>query len=196
MPDVVYPPEVVAARIAELGRRIGEDHPGDGRLWLVGALKGAVFFLADLARAIPRDVALDFVQTSSYGADTESSGNVRILRDVEHDVEGQDVILVEDIVDSGRTANTLLRLFRQRRPRSLRLAALLDKPARRVEPVHIDYCGFQAPDVFLVGYGLDHAERYRNLREIRELDAGVDRDAPPARNLSKSGDGRPMRGGA
>jgi hypoxanthine phosphoribosyltransferase len=94
---------------------------------------------------------------------------VRIVRDLEHDIEGEDVILVEDIVDSGRTANALLRFFAARRPRSLKLAALLDKPSRRVEPVHIDYCGFRAPDRFLVGYGLDHAERYRNLREIRSL---------------------------
>jgi len=169
MAEVVYPEEAVAARVAELGRKIGEDYRDGSRLWLIGALKGAVFFLADLARAVPRDVSLDFVQASSYGDRTDSSGNVRILRDVEHDVEGDDVILVEDIVDSGRTANALLRLFEARKPRSLKLAALLDKPSRRVEPVHIDYCGFRAPDVFLVGYGLDHAERYRNLREIRSL---------------------------
>lgn len=173
MPEIVYPEDVVAARVAELGCKIGADYPGSRRLWLVGALKGAVFFLADLARAVPRDVALDFVQTSSYGAGTESSGNVRILRDIEHDIEGDDVILVEDIVDSGRTANALLRLFEARNPRSLKLAALLDKPSRRVEPVHIDYSGFRAPDVFLVGYGLDHAERYRNLREIRSIQASA-----------------------
>ena len=176
MSDVLYREEAVSARVAELGRRIADDYPSDRRLWLIGALKGAVFFLADLARSVPRDVALDFVQTSSYGDNTESSGNVRILRDVDHDVEGDDVILVEDIVDSGRTASALLRLFQARRPRSLRLAALLDKPARRVEPIHIDYCGFRAPDVFLVGYGLDHAERYRNLREIRSL---VEPQQPP-----------------
>lgn len=169
MSEIIFPENVVAARVAELGRKIGEDFPNERRLWLIGALKGAVFFLADLARSVPRDVALDFVQASSYGDATTSSGNVRILRDVEHDIEGDDVILVEDIVDSGRTANTLLRLFKARKPRSLKLAALLDKPSRRVEPVHIDYCGFRAPDVFLVGYGLDHAEQYRNLREIRSI---------------------------
>jgi hypoxanthine phosphoribosyltransferase len=170
--EIVFPEAAIAARVFELGRRIDEDFPdsdGSPRLWLIGALKGATFFFADLARAVQRDVALDFVQASSYGAAAESSGNVRIVRDVEHDVEGDDVILVEDIVDSGRTAHALLRFFASRRPRSLKLAALLDKPARRVEPVHIDYCGFRAPDVFLVGYGLDYAQRYRNLREIRSL---------------------------
>ena len=167
MSEIVFTEGAIAARVEELGRRIGEDYPGNGRLWLIGALKGALFFHADLARAVPRDVALDFVQASSYGDSTESSGNVRIVRDVEHDIEGDDVILVEDIVDSGRTARTLLDLFAARRPRSLRLAALLDKPSRRVEPVEIDYRGFEAPDAFLVGYGLDYAERYRNMREIR-----------------------------
>ena len=169
MSEVVFDERVIAARVSELGRQIGEDFPGDGRLWLIGALKGALFFHADLARAIPRDVALDFVQAASYGDGAESSGNVRILRDVEHDVAGDDVILVEDIVDSGRTARVLLDLFAARRPRTLKLAALLDKLSRRVVPVEIDYRGFDAPDVFLVGYGLDHAERYRNLREVRAL---------------------------
>jgi hypoxanthine phosphoribosyltransferase len=172
MSEVVFDETAIAAQVSELGRRIGEDFPGDGRLWLIGALKGALFFHADLARAVSRDVALDFVQAASYGEGTESSGNVRILRDMEHDVEGDDVILVEDIVDSGRTARALLDLFAARRPRSLRLAALLDKPSRRVVPVHIDYRGFEAPDAFLVGYGLDHAEQYRNLREIRALRLG------------------------
>ena len=167
--EILFPERIIADRVKELGRRIAEDYPDDTRLWLIGALKGASFFLTDLARAIPRDVALDFVHASSYDRGTASSGNVRILRDIDHDIAGQDVILVEDIVDSGRTANVLLSLFEARRPRSLKLAALLDKPARRVEPVRIDYCGFHAPDVFLVGYGLDHAERYRNLREIRSL---------------------------
>ena len=172
MSEIVFPEEAIQARVCELGRRIGEDHPSDRRLWLIGALKGALFFHADLARAVPRDVAIDFVQASSYGDETESSGNVRILRDADHDFEGDDVILVEDIVDSGRTANTLLRLFAERKPHSLKLAALLDKPSRRVEPVHIDYCGFRSPDAFLVGYGLDHAQKFRNLREIRSLDEG------------------------
>jgi hypoxanthine phosphoribosyltransferase len=167
--EILFSEEVIAARVAELGRRIAEDYQDNHRLWLIGALKGALFFLADLARAVSRDVAVDFVHASSYGNDKVSSGNVRILRDVDHDLAGEHVILVEDIVDSGRTASALLRLFEARSPRSLKLAALLDKPTRRVEPVHIDYCGFRVPDVFLVGYGLDHAERCRNLREIRSI---------------------------
>lgn len=155
--------ERIADRVLELGAAIEADHAWDRPVWLVGALKGAAFFLADLARAVERDVKIDFIQASSYGAGTESSGNVRIVRDLDHDISGCDVVLVEDIVDSGRTANALLRLLQGRKPASLRLATLLDKPSRRVEPVEIDYCGFEVPDQFVVGYGLDAAESFRNL---------------------------------
>jgi hypoxanthine phosphoribosyltransferase len=161
--ELLLPPERIAARVAEIGSAIDADHASDRPLWLVGALKGAAFFLADLARAVERDVKIDFIQASSYGAGTESSGNVRIVRDLDNDISGCDVVLVEDIVDSGRTANALLRLLRDRKPASLRLASLLDKPSRRVEPVEIDYRGFEVPDKFVVGYGLDAAERFRNL---------------------------------
>ena len=142
----------IADRVGELGAAIAADYPGDRPLWLVGALKGATIFLADLARAIDGDVRIDFLQASSYGAGAESSGSVRLVRDIEHDIAGCDVILVEDIVDSGRTANVLLRLLAQRGPRSLRLATLLDKPSRRVEEVRIDYLGFEIEDEFVVGY--------------------------------------------
>jgi hypoxanthine phosphoribosyltransferase len=162
----------IQTRVRELGLRIADDFPpapGGPALWLVGALKGATFFLADLARAIPRDVSVDFVQTSSYGDSTEHSGNVRLLRDLEHDIAGDDVILVEDIVDSGRTARALLELLAARRPRTLKLCTLLDKPSRRVVEIEIDYLGFEIPDQFVVGYGLDYAERYRNLSDIRVM---------------------------
>lgn len=161
--------ERIAGRVKEIGSNIERDHSGDRPLWLIGALKGAAFFLADLARAVDRDVRIDFIQASSYGSGTESSGNVRIVRDLDHDIAGCDVILVEDIVDSGRTANVLLRLLRERRPASLRLATLLDKPSRRVEPVEIDYRGFEIDNQFVVGYGLDAAERYRNLPGVWTL---------------------------
>jgi len=163
--------EQIAARVREMGAAISADHASSRPLWLVGALKGAVFFLSDLARAVEHDVRIDFVQASSYGEGTVSSGNVRIARDLDHDISGCDVVLVEDIVDSGRTANVLLRLLRERKPSSLRLAALLDKPSRRIEPVEIDYRGFEVEDAFMVGYGLDKAERYRNLAGIWTPDA-------------------------
>ncbi len=165
----------IESRVAELAERIGRDFPASPHappLWLVGALKGSVFFLADLARAIDRDVSLDFVQASSYGDSTETSSNVRLLRDLDHDIAGADVILVEDIVDSGHTAQALLRLLGSRKPHTLKLATLLDKMSRRAVEVPIDYRGFEIPDRFVVGYGMDHAERYRNLRDIRILPAG------------------------
>ncbi|MBI1354792.1 MAG: hypoxanthine phosphoribosyltransferase [Acidobacteria bacterium] len=164
--------ERIAARVGELGATIDADFPDAGRpLWLVGALKGAAFFLADLARAIRRDVRLDFVRASSYGASTESSGTVRLLLDLSADVAGCDVILAEDIVDSGRTANALVRLLQSRNAASVTIAALLDKPSRRVEPVEIRYRGFEIEDRFVVGYGLDAAESYRNLPGVWTLGA-------------------------
>jgi hypoxanthine phosphoribosyltransferase len=154
--------EAISARVAELGAQITEDYAGE-RLVLVGVLKGAAVFLGDLLRAIDLDVTYDFVATSSYGADTKSSGVVRILKDVDRTLEGEHILIVEDIVDTGLTLDYLIRLFESRQPRSLRLCTLLDKPARRVQPIRIDYCGFTIPDRFVVGYGLDANERYRNL---------------------------------
>lgn len=159
--------EQIHSRVAEIGRAIGQDFADDDRpLWLIAALKGACLFQADLARAIDRDAALGFVRASSYGAETASSGIVRITVNLEEDIAGADVILVEDIVDTGRTARVLLDCLAARRPRTLRLASLLDKPSRRETPITIDYRGFEIPDEFVVGYGLDHAESYRNLPEI------------------------------
>jgi hypoxanthine phosphoribosyltransferase len=162
----------IAARVSELGQAIGNDFPASqspAPLWLIGAMKGAIFFQADLARAINRDVALGFIRASSYGAETTSSGDVRIAVELTDDIAGADVILVEDIVDTGYTARALLDRLAAANPRTLRLAALLDKPSRREQPVQIDYSGFEIPDEFVVGYGLDHAERYRNLSGISVL---------------------------
>ncbi len=162
----------ISARVAELGQTIGEDFPTNSSaepLWLVGALKGAVFFQADLARAIDRDVGIGFVRALSYGTGTTSSGDVHVTMDLEDNVAGAHVILVEDIVDTGYSARALLDRLAAAKPRTLRLAALLDKPSRRELPITIDYRGFEIPDQFVVGYGLDHDERYRNLRDISVL---------------------------
>ncbi len=162
----------ISARVEELGQTIGEDFPTNSSaepLWLIAALKGAVFFQVDLARAIDRDVGLGFVRASSYGTGATSSGDVRVTVDLEDNIAGAHVILVEDIVDTGYSAQALLDRLAAAKPRTLRLAALLDKPSRRELPITIDYRGFEIPDQFVVGYGLDHDERYRNLRDISVL---------------------------
>jgi hypoxanthine phosphoribosyltransferase len=157
----------IRRRIREVARQIRKDF-ADEPLHLVGVLKGAVFFLADLAREIPGEVSFDFIAVSSYGKNTHSSGQVRLTRDLDSSVEGKNVIVVEDILDTGMTLQYLLRIFEQRNPKALRVAVLLDKPSRRLTPVRADYIGFSIPNEFVVGYGLDYAERYRNL-----LDVGV-----------------------
>jgi len=168
----------IQRRVAEIAEAVAADHraPDSEPLWLVGALKGAIFFLTDLSRALSavstRPVALDFVRTSSYGAGTKSSGEVRFLQDVEHPLAGADVLLVEDIVDSGYTARALLDHFAAKGVRSVRLAALLSKPDRREIEVPVDYLGFEIPDKFVVGYGMDHAERYRHLPDVRIVEEG------------------------
>lgn len=162
--------EKIQSRVAEMGREISQDLAEDGRpLWLIAALKGACLFQADLARAIKRDAALGFLRASSYGARDSSSGVVRITVDLEDDIADAHVILVEDIVDTGRTATVLLNHLAARKPRTLRLATLLDKPSRREEPTTIDYRGFEIPNEFVVGYGLDYAESYRNLPGVAVL---------------------------
>ncbi|MBI3664949.1 MAG: hypoxanthine phosphoribosyltransferase [Acidobacteria bacterium] len=155
----------IRARVAEMGRQITADY-AEGPLRLIAILKGACFFLCDLARAIDRDVSIDFMGISSYGRDTSSSGEVRVTKDLDHEIAGLDVLIVEDIVDTGITLDYLHRILEQRGPRSLRIAALLDKPSRRRKPVRLAYTGFQIPDQFVVGYGLDYGERYRNLADI------------------------------
>jgi len=152
-------------RIKELGRQITADYP-TGTLHLICILKGACFFLADLARAIEREVRVDFMGISSYGKGKTSSGEVRLTKDLDVSIEDSHVLVVEDIVDSGVTLNYLIHILEQRRPRSIRIAALLDKPDRRLRPVHVSYRGFKIPDEFVVGFGLDYAEKYRNLNDI------------------------------
>ncbi len=155
----------IQARIRELGERITRDYP-EGPLHLVCILKGACIFLADLARAIQRDVFIEFMGISSYGARKSSSGEVKVTKDLDTSLEDAHVLVVEDIVDSGVTLHYLTHLLEQRRPRSVRIVALLDKPDRRVRPIDVAYVGFQIPDEFVVGYGLDYAEKYRNLRDV------------------------------
>jgi hypoxanthine phosphoribosyltransferase len=159
----------IQARIRELGEQISRDYP-DGRLHLICILKGATFFMSDLARALKRDVFVDFMGISTYGKGKTSSGEVKVTKDLDISLEGADVLVVEDIVDSGVTLNYLLHVLEQRRPRSIRIVALLDKPERRLRPVHVSYVGFQIPDEFVVGYGLDYDEKYRNLDDICVLD--------------------------
>jgi hypoxanthine phosphoribosyltransferase len=161
---VLIPAAKIQDRVRELGRQIDDDYP-EGVL-LIAILKGACFFLADLARSITRPARIDFMGISSYGKGTTSSGQVKLTRDLDQPIEGADVLIVEDIVDSGVTLHYLAQVLEQRHPRSLRIAALLDKPERRQRPVEVSYVGFQIPDEFVVGYGLDHAELYRNLPDI------------------------------
>jgi hypoxanthine phosphoribosyltransferase len=162
---VLITAEQIQTRIRELGEQISRDFP-DGKLHFICILKGAIFFMTDLARAMKRDVSLDFMGISTYGRGKTSSGEVKVTKDLDISLEGTDVVIIEDIVDSGVTLNYLLHVLEQRRPRSIRIAALLDKPERRLRPVHVNYVGFAIPDQFVVGYGLDYAERYRNLDEI------------------------------
>jgi hypoxanthine phosphoribosyltransferase len=166
---VLITAERIQARIQELGQQISRDYP-DGNLHMIAILKGAVIFMADLARAMKRDVFIDFMGISSYGKGKSSSGEVKVTKDLDISLEGADVLIVEDIVDSGITLNYLMHLLDQRRPHSIRIAALLDKPERRLRPVHVNYVGFEIPDQFVVGYGLDFAERYRNLDSICVLE--------------------------
>jgi hypoxanthine phosphoribosyltransferase len=160
---------MIQARIRELGEQISADYP-DGHLHMICILKGACFFLTDLARAMKRDVSVDFMGISTYGRGKTSSGEVKVTKDLDIELEGADVLIVEDIVDSGVTLNYLMHLLAQRNPKSLRVAALLDKPERRLRPVSVSYVGFRIPDRFVVGYGLDYAEKYRNLDDICVLD--------------------------
>jgi len=155
--------EAVAKRIGELAEQISADYAGKS-VTLICVLKGAVIFMVDLARLLKMPVEFDFMDISSYGSGTESSGNIKINKDLEHSLEGKHVLLVEDIIDSGRTLSHLIKHLQAQSPASLRLCALLDKPDRRVvDDVVVDYEGFVIPDKFVVGYGLDYDQRYRNL---------------------------------
>jgi hypoxanthine phosphoribosyltransferase len=160
--------EDLERRVRELGAEISRDYAGKD-LFLVGVLKGAVFFLSDLMRAIDVDCEVDFMAVASYGSSTDSSGVVRILKDLDATIEGKDVLIVEDIIDSGLTLSYLLRTLRAREPRSLEVCALLTKPERREVDLPIRYTGFEIPNKFVIGYGLDHVERYRNLPYVAVL---------------------------
>jgi hypoxanthine phosphoribosyltransferase len=167
---VLIDEQALGRRVRELGAQIARDYAGRVPV-LIGVLKGAVIFLADLVRAIDLPVETEFIALASYGASTRSSGIVKLTADLTTSIEGRDVVVVEDIVDTGRTLVYLLRNLETRQPRSLRVCALLDKSGRREVPVDLHYVGFAIPDQFVVGYGLDYAGLYRNLPEIAVLDA-------------------------
>ena len=166
--DVLIEEDVLRARVVELGEEISRDY--DGReLLLIGVLKGAVFFMADLMRQLTIPCEIDFMAISSYGASTDSSGVVRILKDLDINIEGRDVLVVEDIIDSGLTLSYLIRNLEAREPASLEVCALLTKPERREIDVPVRYIGFEIPNRFVIGYGLDHGERFRNLPYVAAL---------------------------
>jgi hypoxanthine phosphoribosyltransferase len=167
--EVLLSEEVIASRVHELGTQIAQDYAGR-TLTLVSVLKGSLPFMADLMRQIPLPLRIDLMEVSSYGGTaTESSGLVRIIKDLSASIAGEDVLLVEDIIDTGLTLNYLVRYLRGKNPNSLKICTLLDKPARRLVEIPVDYQGFEIPDQFVVGYGLDYGERYRNLRFVGVL---------------------------
>jgi len=163
--EVLFTRQQIAERVAEMGAEITRDLNGEC-LVMIGVLKGAAPFLSDLSRAIEADATFDFVATSSYGKGQRSSGAVKLIKDLDNSIEGKTVLVVEDILDTGSTLAYLGKLFLQQRPKSLRIATLLDKPSRRIEPIEADYVGFSIPNLFVIGYGMDYAERYRNLPDI------------------------------
>lgn len=162
---VLIPEEEVDARIRELGEKISKEYEGK-QIHLICVLKGGVFFMCELAKRITVPVSMDFMCVGSYGDGTKSSGVVRIAKDLDESIENKDVLIVEDIIDSGNTLYYLMDVLQRRKPASLRLCTLLDKPDRRVKDVHVDWTGFEIPDEFVVGYGLDYAQKYRNLPYI------------------------------
>ena len=168
---VLLPEAEVDKKIQELGEQISKDYEGKN-IHMICVLKGGVFFMCELAKRITVPVTMDFMSVSSYGAGTESSGVVKIVKDLDQPLDGKDVLIVEDIVDSGRTLGYLMEILRKRNPKSLHLCTLLDKPERRVTDVKVDYTGFNIPDEFVVGYGLDYDQKYRNLPYIGIVELG------------------------
>ena len=162
---ILIPEDKVDERIAQLGEQISKDYEGK-QVHLIGILKGSIFFICELAKRITVPVTLDFMSVSSYGAGTKSSGVVKLIKDLDEPIEGKDVLVVEDIIDSGHTLSYLLKNLSSRNPASIRLCTLLDKPERREVDVEVDYQGFRIPDEFVIGYGLDYDQRYRNLPYI------------------------------
>ena len=163
--SILIEQQKVEERIAQMAEQISSDYAGRS-VHMICILKGSIFFTCELAKRISVPVTMDFMSVSSYGEGTKSSGVVRLVKDLDETVEGQDVLVIEDIIDSGRTLSYLLKNLSERHPASLRLCTLLDKPERRVTDVEVDYCGFEIPDEFVVGYGLDYAQKYRNLPYI------------------------------
>ena len=163
--ELLFSEEQLKTRVAEIARQIETDYAGQ-EIMLISVLRGSFIFMADLCRAIHLPCTLDFMSVSSYGTGTTSSGQVQITKDLSEDITGRNLIVVEDILDSGNTLSYLLNILDHRHPASVRLCALLDKPERRVKPVELHYSGFSIPDAFVVGYGLDYAEKYRNLPYI------------------------------
>ena len=170
--QILYTEEELRQRVRELGCQITADYAGREPM-LISVLRGAYIFMADLTRAINLDVTVDFMSVSSYGAGTVSSGQVEIKKDLSASIEGKDLIIVEDILDSGNTLYYLMDVLRARKPASVRLCTLMDKPERRAKPIKADYVGFTIPDAFIVGYGLDYAEKYRNLPYVGVLKPSV-----------------------
>jgi hypoxanthine phosphoribosyltransferase len=170
--NILFDEETIGRRVVELGEMINAEYAGRDLL-LVSVLKGSIVFMADLVRSITIPHEVDFMATSSYGNDISSSGVVRILKDLNVSIEGRNVIIVEDIIDSGNTLSYLARILQERRPASLRIMTLLDKPERREVPIHVDWIGFSIPNEFVVGYGLDYAEIYRNLPYIGVLKPSI-----------------------
>ncbi|MGS0765391.1 hypoxanthine phosphoribosyltransferase [Syntrophomonas curvata] len=170
--DILYSQEQISARVKELGLRISRDYRGE-ELLVIGVLKGAFVFMADLVREIDLLLELDFISVSSYGASTISSGEVRIIKDLDYSLEGKNVLLVEDIIDTGLTLNYIKEIFKKRNPRSVKICCLLDKPSRRKSPIRAEYAGFSIEDHFVVGYGLDYAGKYRNYPAVCILKPAV-----------------------
>ncbi len=162
---VLLSQDQIQARVAEMGQELARDYTGR-ELHLVGVLKGACTFMTDLARQIDLPLSLDYIAVSSYGAATKSSGEVKLIKDLDQGLDGRDLLVVEDIVDTGLTLNYLLKVLKARGPRTLKVATLLSKPSRRLVETPVDYVGFTIEDLFVVGYGLDYNERYRNLKDI------------------------------
>ena len=165
---ILFSEEQLKARVREIAGQIDRDFAGKEPM-LISVLRGSFIFMADLMRSITLPCTVDFMAVSSYGAGTTSSGQVQITKDLSESIEGRDIIVVEDILDSGNTLSYLLQILQARHPASMKLCTLLDKPDRRIKPVHVDYSGFSIPDEFVVGYGLDFAEKYRNLPYIGVL---------------------------
>ncbi len=163
--EILFTEEQLKNRVGEIARQIESDYAGK-EVMFIGILRGSFVFMADLCRAVGLPCTLDFMSVSSYGSGTTSSGQIQIIKDLSEDITGRHVIVVEDILDSGNTLSYLLNILEHRHPASVRLCALLDKPERRVKPVELHYSGFSIPDAFVVGYGLDYAEKYRNLPYI------------------------------